>query len=254
MSHNLQFIPAIDLLGGKAVRLQQGDRTKVRVYSDDPARTTTIFRFESAQLLHVVDLDAAFDGPAARQKDAIKKIVEAARNVPVQLGGGLRDFDTVEEVFKLGISRVILGTAAVENPELVSQIIEKYGVQRVAVAIDEDKGFVKTHGWTEGSGLEAVAFAVKCAERGVKLFLHSAIARDGTLEGPDIVALRKVADAVAPLGGYLLCAGGIGRLEDLTALREASIANLVGVIAGRALYERVFTAIQARRALEGPQK
>jgi phosphoribosylformimino-5-aminoimidazole carboxamide ribotide isomerase len=254
MMPTIQFIPAIDLLDGKVVRLHKGDRAQSKVYADDPAKTTTIFRFESAGLLHVVDLDAAFDGPGARQKQALKKIVEAAKNVPVQLGGGLRDFETVEEAFALGISRVILGTAAVEQPELAPRIIEKYGFQRVAVAIDEQDGIVKTHGWTAGSGLDAVAFAVKCAELGVKLFLHSAIVRDGTLEGPDIFALRKIADAVAPMGGFVLCAGGIGRVEDLVALREAEIANLVGAISGRALYERVFTLPQARRALEGPRK
>ncbi len=250
----IAFVPAIDLLGGRVVRLHRGEREKSTVYSDDPAKTTSAWRFEGAGLLHVVDLDAAFDGAQARQTDAIRRIVEAARNLPVQLGGGLRDFATVEEAFALGVSRVVLGTAAVEDRELAPKVIEKFGVQRVAVAVDEDGGVVKSRGWTEGTGLDAVEFAKEVVESGVKLLLHSAIARDGTLAGPDLAALRRVADAVAPLGAYVLCAGGIGSLDDLIALRSAAIPNVVGAISGRALYERAFTLPQARRALEGPQQ
>lgn len=254
MNPVIAFIPAIDLLGGKVVRLHQGDRAQVTVYAEDPAKTTQVFRFEAAPIVHVVDLDAAFDGAGARQKAVLKAIVEAARNVPVQLGGGLRDQAAIDEAFALGISRVILGTVAVEQPEVVKYTVEKYGAQRVAVAVDEKDGIVRTRGWVAGSGLSAIEFATKAAESGVKLFLHSAISRDGTLEGPDLGALRKVADAVAPLGGFVMCAGGISSLDDLISLRKAGIPNVVGAISGRAIYERKFTLPQARRTLEGPLK
>ncbi len=250
----IAFIPAIDLLGGKVVRLHQGDRAQVKVYAEDAAKTTQVFRFEAAPMLHVVDLDAAFDGAGARQKDVLKRIVEAARNMPVQLGGGLRDQAAIDEAFALGISRVILGTVAVEQPDVVKYALEKYGVQRVAVAVDEKDGLVRTRGWVAGSGLAATDFAVKCCELGVKLFLHSAIARDGTLEGPDLAALRKVSEAVAPHGGFVMCAGGISSLDDLLNLRKAGLPNVVGAISGRAVYERVFSLPQARRTLEGPLK
>lgn len=254
MTTTIGFIPAIDLLGGKVVRLHQGDRTKPTVYGDDPWRSAAAWRFESAGLLHVVDLDAAFDGPQARQVEVLRKVVEAARQMPVQLGGGLRDAAAIDEAFGIGISRVVLGTVAVEDPSVVRHALEKYGVQRVAVAVDEKDGQVRTRGWVSGSGLDAVEFARQVSAAGVQLFLHSAIARDGTLEGPDLAALRRVADAVAPTGGFVMCAGGISSLDDLKALRAAAIPNVVGAISGRALYERVFTIPQARRVLEGPLK
>ncbi len=249
---NIAFVPAIDLLGGQVVRLHKGDRAQSTVYSDDPAKVAQVWRYESAGLLHVVDLDAAFDGPGARQVGALTQIIEACRNVPVQLGGGLRDAAAIDHAFSIGISRVVLGTVAVEDPSVVKYAVEKYGAQRVAVAVDEKDGIVRTRGWVSGSGLEATEFAVKAAENGVRLFLHSAISRDGTLEGPDVEALRKVSAAVAPFDGFTLCAGGISSLADLKSLRLAKIPNLVAAISGRAIYEKVFTLPQARRTLEGP--
>ena len=248
----IMIIPAIDLLGGKAVRLQKGARDTAKVYSEEPERLASLFRFEGAALIHVVDLDAAFDGPQARQTGAIAKIVEAAAQVPVQLGGGLRDLETIDRVIEEGISRVLLGTVAVENRELVRAAVDKHGPARISVAVDEKDGLVKVRGWVEGAegGVKATELAHQLARDGVKVFLHSAIARDGTMSGPDVEALRQVAAAVEPEGGFVVCAGGIGSLDHLRALRDAKIPNLAGIVAGRALYERAFTLRQAYGVLE----
>ncbi len=247
----ITFIPAIDLLAGRVVRLHRGQRETATVYADDPAETAAAWRDDGARWLHVVDLDAAFDGPGARQLSALHRIVETAGNVPVELGGGLRDFAAIEEAVGLGVARVVLGTAAVEDADLVSRALARFGVQRIAVAIDEKDGVVKARGWTAGTGLDATEFATRLARLGVKWFLHSAIARDGTLEGPDLPALRRISEALLSFGAQVLCAGGIGSLADLGALRGAAIPNVVGAISGRALYAHKFTVGEATRTLEG---
>lgn len=245
----ITIIPAIDLLDGKAVRLQKGARDTATVYSHEPERLASLFRFEGASLIHIVDLDAAFDGPQARQTGAIAKIVEAAAQIPVQLGGGLRDLETIDRVIEEGVSRVLLGTIAVENRDLLKAALDKHGPARIAVAVDEKDGLVKVRGWVEGEGVKATELAHQLARDGVKVFLHSAIARDGTMTGPDIPALREIAQAVEPDGGVVVCAGGIGSLDHLTALKEAGIPNLGGIVAGRALYERAFTLREAFNVL-----
>lgn len=247
----LTLFPAIDLLDGKVVRLERGDRQKVTVYADDPEAMAHELVAEGATVLHVVDLDAAFDGVSARQSDAIRRIVAAAKGLPVQLGGGLRDLDTIGRALEEGVTRVLIGTAAVERRDVLREALARFGAERIAVAVDEKDGEVKVRGWVEGPGATpAAAFAKGLAEEGVRFFLHSAISRDGTLAGPDLDALRKVGEAVAPLGGQVVCAGGVGTLEHLSALREAAISGVIGAVAGRALYENRFTIREARRVLE----
>ena len=247
----LTLYPAIDLLGAKVVRLHKGDRAKATVYGSDPAEFTANFVSLGARWIHVVDLDAAFDGVQARQSSAIRSIVAASKGVPVQLGGGLRDLDTMQAAFDDGVSRLLIGTVAVENRPLLEAALARFGPERIAVALDEKDGLVKVRGWVSGGGPEAVVLAREYAEAGVRWFLHSAISRDGTLEGPDVAALRKVAEAVAGQGGRVVCAGGVGTLGHLESLRNSAIAGLDGAVAGRALYEGAFTVAQGVAALGG---
>jgi phosphoribosylformimino-5-aminoimidazole carboxamide ribotide isomerase len=248
----LVFYPAIDLLGGKVVRLQQGDRSKVTVYADEVRTITAEFREQGAEWIHVVDLDAAFDGAAARQTTMIREIVHEARGIPVQLGGGLRDLAMIESALEDGVSRLLIGTVAVENRELLREALKRFGPERIAVAVDEANGLVKTRGWVGGpAGLTATAFAAELASEGVRWFLHSAILRDGTLSGPDLPALARIAGAVAPMGGQVICAGGVGTLAHLRSLQADSVPGVNGAVAGRALYEKAFTVAEARAALAG---
>jgi phosphoribosylformimino-5-aminoimidazole carboxamide ribotide isomerase len=248
----LVLYPAIDLLEGKVVRLHQGDRTKATVYSEDVVSITASFREQGAEWIHVVDLEAAFDGAQARQTKMIREIVREARGIPVQLGGGLRDLAMIESALADGVSRLLIGTVAVENRPLLNEALRRFGPEKIAVAVDEANGLVKTRGWVGGpEGLTATAFAADLATDGVRWFLHSAILRDGTLSGPDIAALKRVAGAVAPHGGQVICAGGVGTLDHLRALRAEAIPSVAGAVAGRALYEHAFTVAQGRAALAG---
>lgn len=247
----LTLYPAIDLLGSKVVRLLKGDRARATVYGSDPAEFAAKFVSEGARWVHVVDLDAAFDGVEARQSRAIRSIVDASRGVPVQLGGGLRDLDVMQAAFDDGVSRLLLGTVAVENRPLLQAALTRFGPERIAVALDEKDGIVKVRGWVSGGGPDAVGLAREYADAGVKWFLHSAISRDGTLEGPDVVALGRIAGAVAGKGGRVVCAGGVGTLEHLENLRNSDIAGVDGAVAGRALYEGAFTVAEGVAALGG---
>lgn len=246
---SLTLYPAIDLLTDKVVRLHQGDRSKATVYADDAGEIAARFVDEGARWIHVVDLTAAFDGPQARQTRSIARILDAARGVPVQLGGGLRDLETIEAVLTEGVSRVLIGTAAVENRPLLREALRRFGAERIAVAVDERDGHVKVRGWVNEGGPLATDFARELAGEGVRWFLHSAISRDGTLAGPDIEALVRVAESVAPAGGQVICAGGVGTLEHLRALRERAIPAVEGAVAGRALYENAFTVAEAVEVL-----
>lgn len=248
-SDSLTLYPAIDLLDGKVVRLRQGKRDEVTVYGDDVAAFAQQWLEQGASWLHVVDLNAAFDGSTARQLDAIARIVAAAPGVPIQLGGGLRDLSDIAAALDAGVSRVFLGTVAVENPSLVVEAIERFGADAIAVAVDEKNGRVRTRGWVSDAGLDAAEFAKKLSEDGVRWILHSAIHRDGTLQGPDLDALERVGDAVAPFGTRLICAGGVGSAGDLQKLRERSIAAVEGAVAGRALYEDHLSIADALQAL-----
>jgi phosphoribosylformimino-5-aminoimidazole carboxamide ribotide isomerase len=247
--NQLTLYPAIDLLGGKVVRLQQGDRARVTVYAEDPGAVAQLFAAAGATWIHIVDLDAAFDGPQARQTGSIARIIQAAPGVRIQLGGGLRDRETVESALASGVERVLIGTAAVERRDLLRELVQRFGAHRIAVAVDEADGQVKVRGWVSSGGPRADAFARDLTTSGVRWFLHSAIRRDGTLSGPDLPALRSVAEAVAPQGGQVICAGGIGTVDHLRELRAQAIPGVEGAVAGRALYEHAFTFEEGRAAL-----
>jgi phosphoribosylformimino-5-aminoimidazole carboxamide ribotide isomerase len=237
------LFPAIDLLGGRAVRLHKGERDSARVYDADPAARARAFAEGGARFLHVVDLDAAFGEP--RQTDLIRRIVKAAAPVPVQVGGGLRTIDAAEETLEAGAARVIFGTAVAEEPDLASEAVRRFSAQRVACGIDVKDGRAATRGWTE-RGPATAQLATALSARGVEWLIVTAVARDGTLAGFDLHLLREVG-AAAPRAS-MVASGGAGDLSHLRAL--VGLPRVCGAIAGTALYEGRFTLAQAQAALD----
>jgi phosphoribosylformimino-5-aminoimidazole carboxamide ribotide isomerase len=240
----LILYPAIDIRDGKAVRLIQGDYDQETAYDDDPVVAARRWVDGGARWLHVVDLDGARAGEPVNLEH-VRRIV-AAVSVPVQLGGGLRDSKKVEEAMSSGVERVILGTAAVRNPEMAAAIASAHG-DRVVASVDSRSGKVAAEGWTEASDLDTTEVIAALAERGISRFVYTPVEVDGLMEGPDLDSLRK---AAAATDGELIYSGGIGSLDDLRALAELGLDNLGGVIVGRALYEQRFTVAEAQAILE----
>jgi phosphoribosylformimino-5-aminoimidazole carboxamide ribotide isomerase len=235
--------PAIDIRGGKAVRLLQGDYERETAYDADPVDAAKRWAGEGAEFLHVVDLDGAKQG-APRNLEAVARIA-AAVECPIQVGGGLRDANSVSAVLGAGAERVVIGTAALRDPEFLADTLGRYG-ERVVVSVDARDGKVALAGWTE-AGEEEVAEAVaELSSRGVARFLCTAIEVDGTMEGPAIAELERIAAATE---AQVIASGGVGDLSDLEALASAAVPNIEGVIVGRALYERRFTVAEGNAAL-----
>ena len=236
--------PAIDIRDGKAVRLIQGDYDQETAYDDDPVVAARRWVDGGARWLHVVDLDGARAGEPVNLEH-VGRIV-AAVSVPVQLGGGLRDSRKVEEAISSGVERVVLGTAAVRDPDMAEAIAAAHG-ERVVVSVDSRSGKVAAEGWTESSDLGTTEVIAALTERGVRRFVYTPVEVDGLMEGPDLDSLREAAMAT---DGELIYSGGIGSLDDLRALAELGLDNLGGVIVGRALYEQRFTVADAQAILE----
>ena len=237
--------PAIDIRGGQAVRLLQGDYERETAYDADPVDAARRWTAEGAQFLHVVDLDGAKAGEP-RNLETVRRIAAAAE-CPVQVGGGLRNSDAVDAVLGAGAERVVIGTAALRDPEFLAEALERHG-ERVVVSVDARGGEVSLSGWLEASGKDVVETVVELSERGVSRFLCTEIDVDGTMEGP---ALRELARVAAATPARVIASGGVGDLADLQALALAgSLApNLEGAIVGRALYECKFTVTEAMAAL-----
>jgi phosphoribosylformimino-5-aminoimidazole carboxamide ribotide isomerase len=240
----LILYPAIDIRGGKAVRLMQGDYERETAYDDDPVVAARRWVDGGARWLHVVDLDGARAGEPVNLEH-VRRIV-AAVNVPVQLGGGLRDSKKVEEAISSGAERVVLGTAAVRDPEMAAAIAAAHG-SRVVASVDARSGKVAAEGWTEASDLATTDVVAALAERGISRFVYTPVDVDGLMEGPDLDSLREVAEATE---GELIYSGGIGSVDDLRAVAGLGLDNLGGVIVGRALYEGRFTVAEAQAALD----
>jgi phosphoribosylformimino-5-aminoimidazole carboxamide ribotide isomerase len=237
--------PAIDIRGGKAVRLTHGRFDAETVYHDDPLAAATSWVEAGARFLHVVDLDGARAGAPA-SLDHLRRIV-AQTGVSVQYGGGLRTPDAVRDALRAGAERVIVGTAALRDVDFLDEIVAAYG-PRVVVSVDVRGGKIATAGWTEVSDMPAADAFGHLQARGVASFVYTDADRDGALEGPSLDDVRSIAAAVR---GRFLYAGGIGTLDHLRALRELRQVNLAGVISGKALYERRFTIAEAQAALDG---
>jgi phosphoribosylformimino-5-aminoimidazole carboxamide ribotide isomerase len=233
----MRILPAIDLLGGKAVRLHQGRYEEATVYDDDPPAVAKRFR-ACVDAMHVVDLEGAKAG-APVQRERVRAIVEAFSGGEVQVGGGVRSREALEAYLALGARRVVLGTAAVKDPELVRELARAYpGV--VVLAVDAKNGFVATDGWTEVSKLTAIDLVRALADVPIGAVLYTDVARDGTGSGPNVEATAALA-AASPFP--VIASGGVGTLAHLTAL--AAIANVESAIVGRALYDGSLTLSDA---------
>jgi phosphoribosylformimino-5-aminoimidazole carboxamide ribotide isomerase len=239
----MQIIPAIDLLDGQCVRLHQGDYGQVTRFSDDPVAQALSWQNQGASRLHLVDLDGARRGEPVN--DAVVRAITAALSIPVQLGGGVRSMERAEELLGCGLERVILGTVAIEQPELVAR-----HPGRIVVGIDAKEGKVATRGWLEQSSVEAEELAARFEGTGVAALITTDIATDGTLAGPNLAFLRRMAQASSL---PVIASGGVGCLEDLLSLLSLEPLGVEGVIVGRALYDGSVVLKEALEAI-GPER
>ncbi|MDQ6840903.1 MAG: 1-(5-phosphoribosyl)-5-[(5-phosphoribosylamino)methylideneamino]imidazole-4-carboxamide isomerase [Actinomycetota bacterium] len=236
--------PAIDILKGKAVRLEQGAYESARVYDADPLEAARRWIGAGARALHLVDLDGARDG-APVNLEHMRRIA-AEVDVPLQVGGGLRTIEDVRAAIAAGAARVILGTAAYRDIDLLDAAVAELG-NRLIVSIDARGGHLALSGWTEQTEIPIAEVIERLGARGVRRFVYSSIERDGTLEGPDLEGAKQVAEVVR---GTFIYSGGVSAIEHLRALAELRQVNLTGVIVGTALYEGRFTVAEGQRALD----
>jgi phosphoribosylformimino-5-aminoimidazole carboxamide ribotide isomerase len=223
-------LPAIDLKDGQCVRLEQGLMEKDTVYSDDPAAMARHWQNEGGEFLHLVDLDGAFAG-VPKNREAIEAIV-AAVDIPTELGGGIRDLETIEAYLKLGVSRVILGTVAKENPELVAEACRRFPGQ-IVVGIDAKNGLVAVRGWAEVTEKKAIDLAHEMEAFGVTAIIYTDIARDGMMQGPNLEATAALAEAISI---PVIASGGVSSLDDIRNLLQIEASGIEGVITGKAIY------------------
>lgn len=230
----MKVFPAIDLKGGRCVRLRQGRAEDETVYSEDPAETALFWQSQGAEYLHVVDLDGAFAGRPAHT--GVFRALKAALSVPFEVGGGLRTDDDVAAVLEAGAARAIIGSRAVSDPDATARLVERFGAERIAVGVDARDGFVQVAGWTETTGVRATDLAARLAASGVRTFIFTDTATDGMLAGPNLRAMDEMARAVP--GAEIVASGGVHAPGDVRALTALGRANLSGVIIGKALYEK----------------
>jgi phosphoribosylformimino-5-aminoimidazole carboxamide ribotide isomerase len=234
-------IPAIDLRQGKCVRLTQGRKEAVTAYDDDPVRIAGEFERDGARLLHVVDLDGAFSDSNGPNREVLRELVGAV-SIPVQFGGGLRDLKDIEQVISLGVATVVIGTLAVESPDLLAGIVRLFGVDHVAVGIDARAGQVVTRGWETEEQVTALTLAHRVASAGVERIIYTDVSRDGTLAGINIDQTCLIAERS---GLKVTASGGVASLADLKRLGTLSHCGIDSVIVGKALYEGRFTLTEA---------
>ena len=240
----MEVIPAIDLLDGACVRLRQGDYGQVTRFSDDPVAMARMWQQLGAQRLHLVDLDAARRGEPSN--DTTIKAIAAALDIPVQLGGGVRSMERAKDLLTCGLDRVILGTAALEKPQLVHQLAQAHP-SRIAVGIDARKGLVATRGWLHQSPMEATKLAATLQGSGVAVIISTDITSDGAMTGPNLAALQAMTGATTI---PVIASGGVATLSDLKAL-QCLRPPLAGVIIGRALYDGRISLLAALETVAG---
>ena len=238
-------LPAIDIRGGKCVRLTQGDFRKEIVYSDFPEDQALKWQEAGAKFLHVVDLDGAREGTLSNIF-AIKKILDAV-DIPIEVGGGIRTMNDMEALLDMGVSRVILGTIAVEKPELVRDAASTFGGENVIVSIDAHEGVVAVHGWGDTGYMKADDLAMKIGDYGISTIIYTDISRDGMLAG---VEAEKFAEIAEKSGISLIASGGVSSLEDIRALKKFEHSGITGVIVGKALYENKINLADAVKIAE----
>ena len=226
----MEIIPAIDLKGGKCVRLRQGEFTQVETYTEDPVKYAQRWEQEGAKRLHIVDLDGARTG-MPQNMEAVRNIMRRV-SIPVQLGGGIRNAEIVERMLRIGVDRVILGTSAASDEQMTQGALMQFG-DKIIIGVDAKDGFVSVQGWQAQTGESAVAFARRMESLGAKRIIFTDIARDGMLSGPNTEALREI---LATVSIPVIASGGIASVDDVRTLAGLGSANLEGVIVGKALY------------------
>jgi phosphoribosylformimino-5-aminoimidazole carboxamide ribotide isomerase len=231
--------PAIDMRGGKCVRLLQGDYNKETVYGDSPFAMAKLFAEQGAEWIHMVDLDGAKEGKRINDRFVLE--VAKNLNVKVQIGGGIRTEEDVAYYLGNGVDRVILGSAAISNPQFVKDMLAKYGSQ-IAIGIDAKNGFVATEGWLNTSTIKATDLGKELAAAGAETFIFTDIATDGMLSGPNVQAVAEMARVT---GKNVIASGGVSSLEDLKWLKKFAEDGVVGAIVGKALYTKQFTVAEA---------
>lgn len=236
--------PAIDMRGGKCVRLLQGDYNQETVYGDSPFDMAKSFADAGAEWIHMVDLDGAKDGKRVNDRF----VIEAAQKLDakVQIGGGIRTEEDILHYLNNGVSRVIIGSVAVSNPEFAIEMIQKYG-ERIAIGLDAKDGYVATHGWLDTSSITAVELGKRLADAGAETFIFTDIATDGMLSGPNLIAVEKLA---AETGKSVIASGGVSELADLRALKELVGKGVSGAIVGKAIYEGRFSVPEALKEVK----
>ena len=244
----LILIPAIDIRGGQAVRLERGDYGRETVYDADPVDAARRWAEQGASFLHVVDLDGARSG----RPESLEHVQRIATEIgaPIQLGGGLRDAEAVDEALAAGAERVVLGTATLARPELVEALAAEHG-ERIVAGVDARSGRVAIEGWERETVATPGDLIAELAARGVRRFVYTPVEVDGTMEGPSVEGVRATAAATADSGAELIYSGGVGSLDHLRELAGLRLDSLAGVIVGRALYEGRFTVAEGQEALSG---
>ena len=237
------LLPAVDIRDGKAVRLRQGRFDEETVHADDPLEAARSFVEAGATFLHVVDLDGARNGEPVNLHHVER--IATTLDVAVELGGGLRSIASIRRALAAGVTRVVLGTAALTDPDLLDEALSAF-TSRILVGVDVRGGLVSVSGWTQETQMRGDEAIRRLQSQGATRFAYTNVDRDGMLEGPDLVEVRRISEAVR---GRVLYSGGIGSVEDLEALRSLRLLNLAGVISGKALYEGRFTVGEGQEAL-----
>ncbi len=241
---SFELIPAIDLLDGNVVRLQQGRREEQTIYSSDPTAFAENFERAGARILHIVDLNGAFDGRFGNLH--LVRQIRQVTKMHLEFGGGIRSVSDAEEAWSAGVDDVIIGTRAVEDIEFVRNVLKEHS-DRVIIGVDARDGYVATRGWTEQSQTTALEFAKRMLDLGCRKIIYTDIATDGMLEGPNLEGLKTIARAVPEM--QVIASGGISSLTDIEATRELGLPNVPGCISGRALYDgRIDLALAVRIA------
>lgn len=238
----MRLYPAIDIKNGKCVRLLQGQFDKETIYSERPMEVAKKWQQAGASFIHVVDLDGALDG-IWTNKEAIGSIVNAV-NIPVQTGGGIRKIEDIEERLNVGLNRVIIGTLAIKQPEIVKEAVERFGADKIVVGIDAKDGMVAVHGWEEVSKVSALDLCLQMKEYGVNTIVYTDIAKDGMMSGPN---LEQTKELVEKTGMDIIASGGVSNIDDL---KNVESINAEGAIIGKALYTEAIDLVEAVKLFE----
>lgn len=237
---NFIIYPAIDLHKGRVVRLKQGDRNKSEIYNLDPSQAAKKWINQGAKWLHVINLDGAFGEDSRRNIAALRKIIAIAKDkAAIQFGGGLRSMETIREILSLGVSRVIVGTAAVEHPDLIKKALDTFGPDKIVLGVDARDGFVRVGGWEEKTNITIIELASGFISSGLETIIYTNIKHDGMQNGVDIKTAKELVSAT---NLEVIASGGVGTLEDI---QEVKMAGFSGVVVGKALYENKFTLLEA---------